>query len=214
MQKLLLLVIVIPSILNAQKLNLELFGGFANYQGDLQEQRFTTNQSRGAFGIGARYNVTDHWAIRSHFSYAKLAASDKFNSDVLLRDRNLNFETKITELNLLVDYSLFSLNDKKLTPYVFAGVAAFHYNPYTFDSAGSKHFLKPLSTEGQGLSQYPDRKEYKLTQISIPFGLGVRWRVADNIVLGYEIGLRKTFTDYLDDVSSTYVDAAILAAER
>src|SRR5690606_13448162 len=78
----------------------------------------------------------------------------------------------------------------------------------------NKVFLKPLSTEGQGLPQYPDRKPYKLTQFAIPFGAGVKFRVSRNTVLAYEVGLRKIFTDYLDDVSTTYVDQATLLQER
>ena len=82
------------------------------------------------------------------------------------------------------------------------------------DTSGNKIYLEPLSTEGQGLAQYPDRKKYKLTQFSIPFGGGIRLRVTDNISLGYELGFRKTFTDYLDDVSSTYVDPFVLAQAK
>ncbi|HYE56023.1 MAG TPA: DUF6089 family protein, partial [Chitinophagaceae bacterium] len=79
---------------------------------------------------------------------------------------------------------------------------------------GARHFLQPLGTEGQGLAEYPDRKPYKRTQFAIPFGAGLRVRVSDKVTLAYEFGLRKTFTDYLDDVSTTYVDPAILATTR
>ena len=96
----------------------------------------------------------------------------------------------------------------------FAGVAMFGFNPYTLDSLGDKYFLKNLGTEGQGLLEYPDRKKYKNVQFAIPFGIGVRFRITDNAYLGYEIGLRKTFTDYIDDVSKTYVDEALLASNR
>lgn len=214
MRKLFLLGLLIPTLSNAQKLNLELFGGFSNYQGDLQEKRFTTDQAKAAFGVGLRYNLTDHFSLRSHFTYAQLSAADNKNKNFALQQRNLSFESKITEGNLLVDYNFLSLDNYKFTPYIFAGIALFHFNPYTHDTSGNKVFLKPLSTEGQGLSQYPDRKEYRLTQFSIPFGGGIRWRVNDNVVLGYEIGLRRTSTDYLDDVSKTYVDEATLLAAK
>ncbi len=71
-----------------------------------------------------------------------------------------------------------------------------------------------MSTEGEGLVEYPDRKPYNLFQFSIPFGGGIKFRVSDHIVVAYEIGMRKTFTDYLDDVSTRYVDQAILLNER
>ncbi|HSC38888.1 MAG TPA: DUF6089 family protein [Chitinophagaceae bacterium] len=214
MRKMLLLGILFPSLLHAQQLKLDLFGGFSNYQGDLQQKGFTTDQSRGAFGIGLQYSLTDHINVRTNFTYARLGAADKFNKNSALQDRNLSFQTKLTEGNLLVDYNILNLEYHALTPYVFGGVAIFHFNPYAYDTAGNKVFLKPLSTEGEGLAAYPDRKLYNLTQFAIPFGVGLRWRLTDNLMIGYEIGLRKTFTDYLDDVSSTYVDQATLVSAK
>jgi Domain of unknown function (DUF6089) len=214
MRKFILLCFVIPSFVQAQKLHLDLFGGFSNYQGDLQEKRFTTQQAKGAVGIGVRYDLSNHFAVRSNFTYSALGANDKYNGQADLRARNLSFQTKLTEGNLLLDYNILNLNYHKLSPYVFGGVAVFHYNPYAYDSLGNKIYLQPLSTEGQGLTAYPDRKEYHLTQFAIPFGAGIRWRFTDNIVLSYEIGLRKTFTDYLDDVSSTYIDQTALASAK
>ena len=77
-----------------------------------------------------------------------------------------------------------------------------------------KYYLKPLSTEGQGLPGYPDKKTYSLTQLAIPFGGGVKFAVTDNLHLGLEVGFRKLFTDYLDDVSTTYADPADLLVAR
>jgi hypothetical protein len=214
MRKIILLCFAIPSIVHAQKLHIDLFGGFSNYTGDLQEKRFTTEQAKGAVGIGVRYDLSNHFSVRTNLTYAALSANDKYNKQADLRARNLSFQTKITEGNLLLDYNILNLNYHKLTPYVFGGVAVFHYNPYAYDSLGNKTYLKPLSTEGEGLAAYPNRKAYSLTQFAIPFGAGLRWRFTDNITLSYEIGLRKTFTDYLDDVSTTYVDQTVLAAAK
>lgn len=215
MQKFVFLFVFFPLGVVAQRgLYLDISGGFSNYQGDLQESRFTTEQARFAFALGARYHITQRVALRTNIMLAEVAASDKYNKKQVLRDRNLNFRSRITEANFLLDYTLFDLSNNRISPYIFAGVAVFHFNPYTFDSTGSKFFLKPLSTEGQGLAAYPGKKNYKLTQLSIPFGGGIRWRLGDNMMLSYEIGLRKTSTDYLDDVSSTYVDQFALSAER
>ncbi|MFT3934682.1 MAG: DUF6089 family protein [Chitinophagaceae bacterium] len=214
MRKLILLGILIPSFVQAQKLHLDLFGGFSNYAGDLQEKNFTTQQAKGAVGLGVKYDLSNHFSVRSNFTYATLSADDKYSRQADLRARNLSFHTKITELNLLLDYNILNLNYHRLSPYVFGGVAVFHYNPYSYDTLGNKIYLQPLSTEGQGLAAYPGRNLYSLTQFAIPFGVGVRWRFTDNITLSYEIGLRKTFTDYLDDVSTTYVDPTVLAAAK
>jgi Domain of unknown function (DUF6089) len=214
MRKLFLLGLLIPSFVQAQKLHADIFGGFSNYQGDLQEKRFTTQQAKGAVGLGLRYDLSSHFALRSNFTYATLAAADKYNLQADLRARNLSFKTRLTEANLLLDYTFLNLNYHRFSPYIFGGLAVFHYNPFAYDSAGSKVYLQPLGTEGQGLTAYPGRKKYHLTQLSIPFGGGIRWRFTDNITLSYEIGLRKTSTDYLDDVSTTYADETALLAAR
>ena len=214
MRKLIWLCLAIPCIVHAQKFHVDLFGGFSNYQGDLQEKRFTTAQAKGAVGVGIRYDLSNHFSVRTNLTYAAIGANDKYNALSDLRARNLNFTTKITEGNLLLDYNILNLNYHKLTPYVFGGVAVFHFNPYTNDSLGNKTYLRPLSTEGEGLAAYPNRKQYQLTQFAIPFGAGIRWKFTENIILSYEFGLRKTFTDYLDDVSTTYIDQNTLAAAK
>ena len=215
MPRILLLALFLPLSTFAQKqVNLTLFGGFANYSGDLQEKRFTLDQSHAAFGAGLSYEIIPKVLIRGAFTFSKLSGDDKFSSKELNRRRNLNFTSVLYDASVVADYSLFDLTDKRVTPYAFAGVAMFGFNPYTLDSLGDKYFLKNLSTEGQGLLEYPDRKKYKNVQFAIPFGIGVRFRITDNAYLGYEIGLRKTFTDYIDDVSKTYVDEALLASNR
>jgi hypothetical protein len=148
------------------------------------------------------------------FNFAKIGANDKYASDPFLRARNLNFTSNINEFSVTLHYDLLDLKYYKFTPFVFVGGGVFSFNPYTYDSVAGKVFLKPLSTEGQGLAAYPDRKPYSLTQFNIPFGAGIRFRVNDDIAIAWEVGLRKTFTDYLDDLSTTYVDELILTTER
>ncbi len=214
MRKLLAWALLCPmASFSQQRIHLTLFGGFSNYQGDLQDKYFTLDQANLALGIGAKYDLTPNFALRAGINYGTVGATDKKNKPEL-QARNLSFTTRILEGNLLLEYTLFDLTDKKISPYAFAGVALFHFNPYAYDTLGNKIYLKPLSTEGEGLPQYPDRKPYKLTQFAIPFGAGVKFRINDNTVLGYEIGLRKLFTDYLDDVSTTYVDQFALAQAR
>ncbi len=69
--------------------------------------------------------------------------------------------------------------------------------------------MQPLRTEGQGFPEYPTRKEYKLSSLNIPLGIGVKYFLSDNVNLSFEIIHRKTFTDYIDDVSTTYVDPSL-----
>jgi hypothetical protein len=213
MKKILMVGVLFPLITHAQW-NVNLYGGFANYFGDLQDHAFTTQQANGSFGAGLQYDVSGHFSVLSTLTYARVSAADGYSPREILRERNLNFETVIGEWNLLAEYNILDIRQHKVTPYLFAGVAVYHFNPYSYDSTGKKVYLRPLSTEGEGLSQYPGRKPYALTQMAIPFGGGIKFRISDKVVLAWEIGLRKLFTDYLDDVSDTYVDQGNLLAAR
>ena len=207
------IILCFPVVTFSQRLHLNLFGGITNYQGDIQEKVFTLDQSNGGFGAGLKYDLTNHFSVRGGFMYGKASADDKQNKPSL-QARNLNFQTKILEGNLMLEYTLFDLYEKRLSPYAFGGVALYHFNPFTYDTLGQKYYLKPLSTEGQGLDAYPDRKPYRLTQFALPFGGGLKYRLSDNIVIAYEIGLRKLMTDHFDDVSTSYVDPNLLVAAR
>jgi hypothetical protein len=190
---------------SAQNFHLNLFAGASNYQGDLQDKRFTFSQSHVAGGVGVSYDLSDKFSVRSGITLAKISADDKYGRNRL---RNLNFTSNLTEVNLGLEYYITRLQDHALTPFVFGGIALYHFNPYTTDTSGSKYFLKPLSTEGEGFIQ--GRNNYSLTQFAIPFGGGVKLSLSENINVGLELGLRKLFTDYLDDVSTSYVDQALL----
>lgn len=192
----------------AQNFQFRIFAGVSNYQGDLQDKKFTFQQSKAAFGIGALYDITEKLSIRGMLSYGKVGADDKKSIKNL--DRNLSFTTPITEFSLGLEYDLLNLNEHTITPYIFASVAAYHFNPSAIDTFGNKINLQPLGTEGQGF--YLGRKKYSLTQLSIPFGGGFKFALSDNIRVGIEIGLRKLFTDYIDDVSTTFADQAQLVA--
>jgi hypothetical protein len=196
--------------ISAQNFHLNLSLGVTNYSGDLQPERFTFNQSHPSIAAGLSYQVSEKFFIRSQIMFGKVSAYDKFNPSTAIR--NLNFTSSITELQVAGEYYLRDLSDYSVAPYLFAGIAAYHFNPYTNDSAGTKYYLQPLSTEGQGF--YQNKKLYNLTQFAIPFGGGIKLALSDNIHVGIEIGMRKLFTDYLDDVSTTYVDPNLLLANR
>jgi hypothetical protein len=198
----------------SQYLGLELFVGGANYNGDLMEKTYTLKGSKMAFGAGISYTLTNHLTVRSMIMYGTLGADDKNNEDPFLVNRNLNFKSSVYEFGVQGLYHIFNTEIQRINPYLMAGISVFHTNPYTYDTLGNKYYLKPLSTEGQGLNQYPDRRAYNLTQVSFPFGAGIRFTVNRNISLAWEIGLRTTFTDYIDDLSSTYVDRAALLSAK
>ena len=194
---------------NAQNFHLDLYAGASTYKGDLQDKAFSFSQSRLAGGIGLSYRVTDNFYLRTALILGKISADDKKGKN---KNRNLNFTSSLTEGNLEVLYFISPLSVRSLSPYVFAGLSVFHFDPYTYDIAGNKYYLKPLSTEGEGF--LPGVKSYNLTQMGIPIGGGVKLNLSENINVGIEMGLRKLFTDYLDDVSTNYVDENLLLANR
>jgi opacity protein-like surface antigen len=191
-----------------QNFHLNLFGGMANYHGDLQNKWFTFSQSKLAGGIGGTYDLSDHLSLRGTLVYAHISADDKLGNH---RARNLNFTSRLYEASAGVEYYLTPLDEHVLTPYVFGGIALYHFNPYTFDSTGKMIGLQILNTEGEGF--VAGRPAYKIFQYGIPFGAGVKFSLSENINVGIEIGFRKLFTDYLDDVSTTYVDENTLLAK-
>src|SRR3954462_15663000 len=158
----------------AQPVRLHLMGGFSNYSGDIQQKMFTLNQANAVVTAGGTFSITDKLAIRGDYSFTRLGANDNQNKPEL-QLRNLNFKTIIQELTLMGEYDFLDLSLTRLTPYVFAGIGVFHFSPYTFDSLNNKVFLVGLSTEGQGLPQYPNRKVYQKTQINIPYGAGIKY---------------------------------------
>lgn len=202
-----LLLCLIPAVSFAQNLFISARMGLSNYQGDLQGKGYTFNKSKFAGSLGAKYDVSEQVQLRGYLSFTKLSADDKDSKSPYNRARNLNFTTGLQELELSAQYNIFSLNDQWWTPYVFAGIGIFHYKPYTTYN-GSKVYLQPLSTEGEGVVN--GVKTYKLTQFAIPFGIGGEYALTEDIRIGLEFGYRKTFTDYIDDASGQYVDYTTL----
>lgn len=190
------------------------FLGTSNYSGDLSEKRIDLKYTRYAIGIFGKRDFNRYFTLRAALNYGRVAAADSTNRDPNLVARNLSFRSPIIEGNLIGEFNFLDIDDKRFTPYVFGGIGVFSFYPTTRDANGNVIKLRALSTEGQLLPQYPTRKQYNLRSLSIPFGGGVKFLLNDSWVLGFEIGLRKTFTDYLDDVSLSYVDRNTLLRAR
>ena len=189
------------------------FVGAMNYQGDLKPNSFTLQHSNLIVSLAIRKPLNRWFAVRAGATVGKVEAADKYNRDYL-QQRNLSFASGIKEIFAALEADLLDIDTKKFTPYAYGGLVLFHFNPYAYDGDNQKVFLQPLSTEGQGLADYPDRKVYKLTQLAAAFGGGVRVAVSECTSLSLEFSQRKTFTDYLDDVSTSYVNHAQLLAAK
>jgi hypothetical protein len=190
------------------------FAGASNYSGDLAQKRVDFRYTRYSLGLFAKRDFNRYFSLRAGFTYGRVAAADSTNKDPGLVARNLSFRSPIIEASLIGEFNFLDIDVHRFTPYVFGGVAVFSFYPTTRDENGNRIELRRLTTEGQGLAQYPTRKQYNLRSVAIPFGAGVKVLVTDSWVLGFEVGIRKTFTDYIDDVSLGYVDRNTLLQYR
>lgn len=182
--------------------------GAAHYFGDLNTKG-RLNRPKPTIGAFFRKQFGNYIGLRIGAHFAQLGYSDVYNTqNDYQRRRNLSFNTNIFELALQGDFNFFKFvpgdPEHSFTPYVTIGAGIFSYDPYAYLN-GQKYFLRPLGTEGQGLAAYPDRKPYNTMAFSFPIGVGVKYAINDRMNIGLEVAHRFTSTDYLDDVSTTYV---------
>ena len=222
MRRIIIILITFFSIINvtAQIPEIGVFGGGAYYIGDLNPYTHF-KQTNYAVGVIYRHNFdNERIALRVQGIYGKVSGNDAKSNDVNQLNRNLNFSSSVLEIGPLIeinfiDYIVGVMSRKKFkfqTPYLFAGITYFKMNPLgTYE--GQTVELQPLATEGQETSQNASQNRYGLKQISIPLGLGYKFNVTKRFAFSLEYGIRKTFTDYLDDVSGRYPDLELLSSE-
>ncbi len=206
---------LMSGFLSAQYFEAGVMGGVSVYRGDLSPNNFFRNFElvRPAAGIFARYNVNDFFSTKFQFNYTILSGSDELEGRV----RNLAFNSNIFEFGFTGEFNILGYQPYNLyrpfSPYLFAGINFFSFNP-TATINGTKYDLQPLGTEGQGLAAYPGKTPYSRFQVAIPLGIGAKYAINDTWNIGLEIGYRLAFTDYIDDVSTTYPDLDLLLVER
>ncbi len=218
MKKILVLLLILSAgiSLKAQRHHeIGFFAGMDYYMGDLMPSNVFGAPGYN-FGLFYRYAANPRIAVRVAGHYGYIQGDSKYNRDYL-QYKNLSFHSNLIDIEAGIEINFLEYvagsKNHRFTPFVFGGVSIFHFNPKTF-YMGQEYELQPLGTEGQGLTAYPDRKPYALTSWAIPFGLGLKWSVSESVSIGFEWGLRKTFTDYLDDVSTRYPDPELLGAEK
>lgn len=172
-------------------------------------------------GVFLNVYPNDWIGVRLAADYTYLEGDDAvINTDGLdelwRKQRNLNFKTNVWEI--YGGLEIYPLNflyrnrewQPRLQPYGFVGIGIFHFDPKgsLTDASGNTTWYKlhPLRTEGEGMSEYPGSKPYKLTQMNIPFGAGIKYVISERFNFSTEVLYRKTFTDYIDDVSKTYIN--------
>ena len=179
--------------------------GVAHYFGDLNT-RAAFNRPKPAFGIFFRKQFTNYTGLRVAAHFAQLGYSDIYSKNEFQQRRNLSFNTNITEFALQGDFNFFKFipgdPDHSFTPYITFGVGIFSYDPYAYYN-GTKNYLRPLNTEGETF--YKNRKAYGAMAVCFPIGAGIKYNISENFNFSVEVSHRFTTTDYIDDVSTTYI---------
>lgn len=191
--------------------------GGANQIGTNYFKDFEWSETRFGIALGLRYKLSEFFAFNTHLTYGSVAGDDKLTDEFFRHYRNLNFSSYIFEWNVNFEaafqqeqighrYRLRRIKGQKgyeIYAYAFVGAGIFNFDPKA-EYKGTSYRLQPLGTEGQGL--VPTRKKYSLWQFCIPIGFGFKYTIDAKWGVGIEYGMRKTFTDYIDDVSTTYFD--------
>jgi hypothetical protein len=169
--------------------------------------------------IYANYYPSEWIGFRIALNHGVLKGDDaeapnKGGAEVDRLQRNLSFRSSVLEAYVAAEiyptvfFERYDGLAKKFRPYGIIGFGAFKFNPKT-KLDGKWVELNPLHLEGQGWSEYPDRKEYSLIQKEVPMGFGFKYYLKENMYIGLEVLHRQLFTDYIDDVSTGYVDPVL-----
>jgi hypothetical protein len=175
---------------------------------------------RPSIQVDYRYLINSRFNVRAGLTFTQLVGNDAWLNPDGLQDpsyyrwyRNLHFRSNLVELALQLEFNIlrYAPGDlsNKWTPYLGIGVGTFFFNPKA-EYQGQWIALQPLGTEGQGLPGY--RGRYSRVQVSMPLTIGFKVNLSRKLTFGFDITHRFTTTDYIDDVSTNYVDPADLYA--
>ncbi len=175
------------------------------YLGELNQKQF--NAITPGPLLSFRANINRRIGFNFSFASGKIEGADSLSSEGFKRNRNLHFQSSIQELSVVfeINYFDYQVGNKKypFSPYLYFGFSAFRFNPKALDNNNEFQELQPIGTEGQNLD---DGTPYNLFNFAVPFGIGIRFNVVGNLGIAIHTGMRRTYTDYLDDVSTTYAD--------
>lgn len=196
-----LLSFVFVSTVTAQRNELGLMLGASNYNGELNPGPLNLKFIHPAGGIMYRFNKSKHVSYKLNAYYGWVSGDDAQSKDSFQIKRNLSFFSHVLDVSGVMEFNFFPFvpgtQEIYFTPYIFAGFSFFHFNP-TADYLGRNYELRTMHTEGQGT--------YSKIGTAFPFGGGFKMSVTQVVNIGIELGVRKTYTDYLDDVSGVYPD--------
>lgn len=194
--------------------------GLSNYQGELTSSNFDNGVDiyfDPAIVIFAKKYFNPYLNSNFNLMYTGLRGDDGLSSAARTRARNLDFESSIFQASGRLEFNILGFEpgdfNRRISPFVTAGFSVFRFNPVTTFN-GQKLPLQPLGTEGQGLSILSGFEKYNRISFNIPMGGGIKYNITENLALTIEMIFHYTFTDFIDDVSTNYVNYNVLLAER
>ncbi len=170
------------AVSNAQIHEIGIFAGGNNYIGDVGPTNYV-KPNEFAFGLLYKWNKSPRHSWRISYMQGKVTSNDHDSDMPARKQRGLNFENSVKELSLGLEFNFFDFNLHEsgflLTPYVYSGISYFRY------------------TELYHVNNQYEEDEDKNT-FAIPMTVGIKTRIAEKLILGFEVGARYTFTDNLD----------------
>ena len=182
------------------------FMGISNYFGSLNNVA-SFKQVGPSAGLFYRYNIKYRGAWRTSFNFGQVQFDDNTVKEAFNQQRNLSFRSNIFDVSSMIEFNFFKYDKESKkhwwTPYIGTGLTVFFFNPQAkYD--GKWYYLQPLGTEGETDPSYSGVKKYRLFSFAIPMVGGFKFSFARFWNVGVEVGIRQTFTKYLDDASGKY----------
>lgn len=187
--------------------------GTSYYLGEVNPYAHFGTRLKLGGGVHIRNNFDRRWSVKGNLLYGQVEAWDADSKDPFIRNRNLSFRNQVIEVSGQFELNFFSYQpgnrEYPATPYLYAGLGFFNMKPMA-NYKGTWYELQPLGTEGQGMGAgAPDH--YKTNLLCVPFGVGFKVNIFSILAFNLEWGVRKTWTDYFDDISENYKDIGLLA---
>lgn len=184
MKKYLLVIIALcTSLAYAQINEIGVFAGGSNYVGDIGNTQYI-HPNDYALGLLYRWNKSPRHAYRFSITTSQLKAKDSDSPNFARQERNVSFNTNLTELSAGMEFNFLNFNlhelTTKVTPYVYSGLSYSFYKASYFDNYKKQHFLDTQRT------------------LAIPIVLGIKTTLTPKMVLGFEVGARYSFADDID----------------
>jgi uncharacterized protein DUF6089 len=194
--------------LHSQRLEAGGFFGISGYSGELQVGQVDLSEIHASFGAHLTYRASRVLALKFSLLKGKISGNDaNYPTIEFRRNRNLSFRSQIYEASFLLELSFLNFGTAKsprASAFLFSGISGFYFNPQAYYQ-NKWVDLQPLGTEGQGIHQLcPSR--YNRFQFAIPVGIGFNIFATEKSSFGLRLGIRRTFTDYLDDIGADYPD--------